>query len=160
MVEGSDFAGVIEDYRLKVDVDEVMDRKQIIVERMIEKELTMIDGAMEMLAYTDQFHRGAVTSADEREMYAKLNRFGLAMRFEAFVFAEMTKKSKPDPEPYAMGADLIKLRPSDIFVLEDASRGIESARLAGCITIALSERLHGRHGFQCTQGRQGPKRGR
>lgn len=137
MLEGTDTPGVVKDYGLEVGIDVVKERLAIIVERMIEQELKMIDGAVEMLEYTDKFRRGAVTSADEREMYAKLNKFGLAPSFYALVYSEMTEKHKPDQEPYAKGAELLQLPPSEIFVVEDNPSGIESANRAGCISIAF-----------------------
>ncbi|MBN2330308.1 MAG: HAD family phosphatase [Candidatus Aenigmarchaeota archaeon] len=136
MIEGTNSPGVIADYGLDVSLEEVRERKAKIVERMIQQELKMIDGAAELLECTRKLRRGAVTSADENEMYAKLNRFGLTLSFDALVFSEMTERHKPDPEPYAKGAELLQLPPGEIFVVEDNPSGVESANAAGCISIA------------------------
>ncbi len=140
MLEYTNSPGVIADYALKVGLEEVKSRKAEIVQRMIEQELTMMDGAMELLANTDRLRRGAVTSADRQEMYAKLNRFGLVMRFDAFVYSEMTEKHKPYPDPYEKGAELLQLPPGKIFVVEDNPKGVESANRAGCTSIAYPNR--------------------
>jgi sugar-phosphatase len=47
------------------------------------------------------------------------------------------KRGKPDPEPYLKGAALLALPASRCVVFEDAPAGIQSAKTAGALVIAL-----------------------
>ena len=54
------------------------------------------------------------------------------------VAADDVQKGKPDPEPYLKGAELLKVRPADCLVIEDAPNGIRSAHAGGMKAIALT----------------------
>jgi sugar-phosphatase len=48
------------------------------------------------------------------------------------------QEGKPSPDGYLRAAELLGVPPSACLVLEDAPAGIEAARAAGTIVIALS----------------------
>jgi sugar-phosphatase len=54
------------------------------------------------------------------------------------VAADDVQKGKPDPEPYLKGAELLKVKPADCLVIEDAPNGIRSAHAGGMKAIALT----------------------
>jgi mannitol-1-/sugar-/sorbitol-6-phosphatase len=53
------------------------------------------------------------------------------------VTPERTTRSKPDPEPYLLGAKLLGSPPGECVVLEDAPAGVASGRAAGMTVVAL-----------------------
>jgi sugar-phosphatase len=53
------------------------------------------------------------------------------------VTAEDVPAGKPDPAPYRMGAAALGLAAAQCVVVEDSPPGVESARAAGCLTVAL-----------------------
>jgi sugar-phosphatase len=52
------------------------------------------------------------------------------------VTADKVTKGKPDPEPYLLGARLLRLRPEECLVIEDAASGAKAGHTAGCKVLA------------------------
>ena len=84
------------------------------------------------------------SGARGEEIRRVLKRENLLACFSAIVAAEDTPASKPSPDPYvravarlseAMGT---RLDPSDCVAIEDSRWGLESARLAGLRTVAVT----------------------
>ncbi|MFC3563388.1 HAD family hydrolase [Pedobacter jamesrossensis] len=65
---------------------------------------------------------------------------GLDIRsyFKAIVSADDVVTSKPDPETFLKGAEILGVKPEDCLVLEDAPKGVEAALNAGMQCIVLS----------------------
>ncbi|MDP2974118.1 MAG: HAD-IA family hydrolase, partial [Candidatus Diapherotrites archaeon] len=57
--------------------------------------------------------------------------------FDAIIGAEDCSKSKPHPEPYLKAIKKLGVKPENALALEDSSRGVESAKAAGCKCIAM-----------------------
>jgi sugar-phosphatase len=53
------------------------------------------------------------------------------------VTAEDVHAGKPDPAPYLPAAERLGISPRDCLAIEDAPAGLESARRAGCKTLAV-----------------------
>jgi sugar-phosphatase len=72
-----------------------------------------------------------VTSAPRDWVTSVLELLGFADAAVPMVTADDCGPGKPDPEPFARGADLLGLRPADLVAAEDSPAGIASARGAG-----------------------------
>jgi beta-phosphoglucomutase-like phosphatase (HAD superfamily) len=46
-------------------------------------------------------------------------------------------QTKPDPEPYLLGAKLLGVDPQRCVVLEDSPNGVAAAEAAGCAVVAV-----------------------
>lgn len=80
-----------------------------------------------------------VTSSDDVKMKCLFSQLPeLRPWFDAVVDGSMITRSKPDPEPYLLGARLIGVPPADCVVFEDSFQGIESGRAAGCRVIGVA----------------------
>ena len=84
------------------------------------------------------------SGALRREIVRVLERERLAEFFVALVSAEDTASSKPAPDPYLRAVNLLAsatgtpLQPGECVAVEDSRWGIESARAAGLMTIAIT----------------------
>ena len=74
-----------------------------------------------------------------------LRRNDLEKHFAAIVSAEDTPLSKPAPDPYQRAVSLLRphvagpaLQPSECVAVEDSRWGLESARVAGLRTVAIT----------------------
>lgn len=54
------------------------------------------------------------------------------------VTASDVARGKPAPDPYLLAAERLGADPRDCLVVEDAPLGLESARAAGCATLAVT----------------------
>lgn len=80
-----------------------------------------------------------VTSSDEKKMqFLFAQHPGFASHFDAIVTAADVKRSKPDPEPYLIGAAKARAEPGECIVFEDSFQGLEAGRRAGAYVVALA----------------------
>ena len=90
----------------------------------------------------NQFRIAIVTSSSQKKMdnlYAQNP--GFREMFDAVVTGDMVSHSKPDPEPYLLGAKAIGVAPESCYVFEDSISGIESGIRAGATVIGLATTL-------------------
>jgi len=76
-----------------------------------------------------------------------LDRLNIVDKFDVIIDGTKTKKAKPDPEVFLLGAEVMKINPANCVVFEDAEAGVEAALNAGmfCIGIGSSQILGKAH---------------
>ncbi|PWS28733.1 haloacid dehalogenase [Pedobacter yonginense] len=67
-----------------------------------------------------------------------LDNLKLRSYFKAIVSAEDVVNSKPDPEPFTKGADILGVPYNQCIVFEDAPKGVEAAENAGMQCVVLT----------------------
>ena len=68
-----------------------------------------------------------------------LARTGISDFFDVLVDGNSVARSKPDPEVFSRGAELLGLAPERCVVIEDAAAGIEAAHRAGMKVIGIGD---------------------
>jgi HAD superfamily hydrolase (TIGR01509 family) len=108
-----------------------------LVELVRERRVPLLPGAAELLAAlaADGVPHALVTSSERRVMEAVLESAGVA--FGVTVCAADVSRTKPDPEPYLLGAKLLGVLPEQCVVLEDSPNGVVAAEAAGCTVVAV-----------------------
>ncbi|WP_113663434.1 beta-phosphoglucomutase [Pedobacter nanyangensis] len=66
-----------------------------------------------------------------------LDRTNLTHFFDVIVDGNVVSKSKPDPEVFLKGAELLRVLPQEALVFEDAIAGIEAANRAGMKSVGI-----------------------
>ena len=66
-----------------------------------------------------------------------LEQIGLSDYFDAVADGNAISHSKPDPEVFLLAAKLLKLKPENCFVVEDADAGVEAALAGGMKVLAV-----------------------
>lgn len=69
---------------------------------------------------------------------AEIARLQLTDYFTHIVAAGSLKASKPAPDVYLAAAQLLHLAPTHCVALEDTVTGVQSAKTAGCLTVAIN----------------------
>ena len=105
--------------------------------------LRPIPGVLQLLhdAHGRGYRVGLVTGAARAEVTGILELMGVQELFEVIVAAEDTARGKPYPEPYQAAAAALDLAASACLAIENAPRGIQSARAAGMSCVALETTL-------------------
>lgn len=141
-IKGNTLQRILADYFPDNDV------KQDILERIKDFEINMrykpFDEAIRFIneLKRNQFRIAIVTSSSQKKMdnlYAQNP--GFREMFDAVVTGDMVSHSKPDPEPYLLGAKAIGVAPESCYVFEDSISGIESGIRAGATVIGLATTL-------------------
>ncbi len=80
----------------------------------------------------------AVASSTQQNVVEKiLERFEIKEAFSAITGGDKVKRSKPYPEIYTTTSRKLGVQPANCIVIEDSPAGIESAKNAGMIVLAL-----------------------
>ena len=125
-------------------VEELVDRKSALYLEEAGK-IELFEGARELLDSIPAGLPYTIASGGRRmDILAVLRRHGLAERFPAFVCGDDVDKSKPDPECFLKGLELLRedeagdLDPESCLTFEDSFRGIEAAKNAGMQCVAVT----------------------
>ena len=100
------------------------------------EDVVALPGAAEMLHAIPVGRYAIVTSATRRLAEVRLRAAGLPIP-DHFVTASDVKRGKPNPDPYLMGAESLRLPPADCIVIEDAPSGVRAGKAAGARVIAV-----------------------
>lgn len=108
-------------------------------------EIPLFPAARELVdLLADRGKRLAIASGSySRDVRALLRAHGLADRFEAIVGKDDSKLLKPDPAPYLIAAGRLALPPGSCVAVEDAEKGVASARGAGMPVIVVETEVTG-----------------
>ena len=98
---------------------------------------TVMPGAADLLKSIPE-GRWCVVTSGTRYLATSRLRFAQLPIPRVLVAADDVQKGKPDPEPYLKGARLLKVKPTECLVIEDAPAGIRSAHAGGMKAIALA----------------------
>lgn len=80
-----------------------------------------------------------VTSSNDDKMRRLAGQQPALMKhFRALVTDSCVTRSKPDPEPYIVGARAVNVAPSRCIVFEDSFSGMQSGRAAGAAVVGLA----------------------
>jgi beta-phosphoglucomutase len=81
-------------------------------------------------------------ASNSRNAKPIIDKVGIGDFFHAIVDGYDLKNSKPDPEPFLLAAQRLKLSPNECLVIEDAVAGIEAADAAGMRSLGIGERSY------------------
>ncbi|WP_433968966.1 HAD-IA family hydrolase [Tunturiibacter gelidiferens] len=99
-------------------------------------DLVVLPGAKALLEGLPAERWAIVTSATRRLLLVRLKAAGLPIP-ERIISADMVERGKPDPEPYRRGAELLRLKPEECLVVEDAPSGVGAGLDAGCPVLGV-----------------------
>lgn len=119
--------------------------RRLIIDMINEFERDMvfefIPGAWEFLAALKQagIRSAIVTSSNDQKM-SQVNKAHpqLHTMVDAVLTSENFSRSKPDPECFLKGMEILGARPEDTFVFEDSIHGINAGRAAGAHVVGLA----------------------
>ncbi|MBX3012528.1 MAG: HAD family hydrolase [Caldilineaceae bacterium] len=108
--------------------------------------LRAYQGAYELLTRLPATHWAVATSGTNRVATARLQHTGLPIP-PIFVTADDVPRGKPNPDPYLLAAQRLKIDPQRCLVFEDAPAGIQAGLAAGARVIGIAS-SHARQELQ------------
>ena len=120
---------------------ELADRKNRRYVQMLQKltKADLMEGAEScILQLRQKGVKIALGSASKNAPFI-LEKLGIHDLFDAVVDGNMVSRAKPDPEVFLTAVRLLGLKPEECCVFEDAQAGIEAAKAAGCLAIAVDK---------------------
>ncbi|MBU2046499.1 MAG: HAD family phosphatase [Bacteroidetes bacterium] len=139
------------DHFTQEQMDEFSMEKERRYQAAFKPHLKLIDGLDEFL---EKAHQAGIklaigSAAIPFNIDFILDNLNLRKYFPVVVSAEDVTLSKPDPETFSKGADILGVDYDKCLVFEDAPKGVEAAKNAGMQAIALTT-LHTPEEFHIT----------
>lgn len=135
-------AGITEELDLEVAQQMVEIKNEIYWDQARQGFMPITDAPMFIKQSSTRFMEMGIVSTAYRgvEILPFLQAHNLTSYFmgENIVGREDTNKTKPDPEPYELLIGRLDIDPDQLLVIEDNARGIESAKRAGSVVVALT----------------------
>ena len=125
-------------------VEEVLREKQAAYQRVLAGCLRPYPGVREAILAFGPLPRAVATSSFRAEAARALPILGLADLFPVVVTVDDVERPKPAPDLYLQAASRLGLPAGDCLAIEDSPAGIESARAAGCLVLAVAHNLPAR----------------
>lgn len=120
------------------------DRKEDIYRAEAEKGVALLPGVRAILdtVRAAGMRQAVGSSAPRRNIDLLLSMTQTTLFFAAIVAMEDTRRGKPDPEVFLLGARKLGIAPERCIVMEDAPVGIQAAKAAGMRAIGVTFVAH------------------
>jgi HAD superfamily hydrolase (TIGR01509 family) len=120
----------------------LLKRKEEVFPKIVH--IDFVDGSLDFLkkVHAQGFRMALVTGTSREELSRMLPDF-VQTYFSVIVTGSDVAHGKPHPEPYEKALSALRLNPGEAAVLENAPLGVQSAKSAGLICIALATSLTG-----------------
>ena len=112
-----------------------------LVKREFAKGVEFVPGFCEFFQRIQVDHQTCIATSMPEELLAVVDaRLGLSTLFRGRIFSLIAVgyRSKPNPDLFLHAARQLGAEPSDCLVIEDAPNGVEAARRAGMMCVALT----------------------
>ena len=99
----------------------------------------ILPGIMQIIYSLKERNIKVAIGSSSRNAKMILKNIDLLDEFEAISDGTNISKSKPDPEVFLKAAEMLKIKPANSAVVEDALSGIEAAKNAGMLAFATGD---------------------
>lgn len=119
--------------------DLLIEREDIYGKLLNKAELVPMPGLFELLLLADTMAIPVAIASSSSECWIKIviNKLGIENRFKAIVSGYNVENSKPYPDIYLLAAKRLGIPPQYCLALEDTPIGMEAAKRAGMICVAV-----------------------
>ena len=131
--------GMVKELAIEVQPEYFLARKSFLFFEKVKNTLEGMPGVNESIYRLKNAHYKLAigTSLDKKYLNLVLDRLNVTDLFDVIVTGDQIKNGKPHPETYLTVAHKLGLSTSECVVLEDAQSGIQSAKAAGALCIAI-----------------------
>lgn len=102
-------------------------------------ESSLLDGAIKTINVLKERNIPIAIASSSKNAKRILDALDLTESFDEIVDGTMIKNSKPDPEVFEKAKNMLGVKSSECFVVEDAVSGIEAAKAANMKAIAVND---------------------
>ena len=125
-------------YKINKSEEVIISEVLNLISDFYKHEVKLLPGFKEFISSYDSVNVIG-TSCDEELVKIALNRLGVLNYFGDIITCSKVNKSKDNPDFYLACADILKQRPKDIVVFEDADYCIDVARKVGFKVIKIKD---------------------
>lgn len=120
---------------------ELVDELGELMHSLLQKEVSSRPGAVELVARlrADGVRLALASNSSRFLVETALATAGLTDAFEAIVTSDDVAQAKPAPDIYLLACARLGIEPVEALALEDSAPGIEAAKAAGLVCIAVPQ---------------------
>ena len=124
---------------LDASVEELLSEKNKAYRELIRRDVPVMSGLYKAIDNCRQagLRMALASSSILQDITLVLNSLRLASVFEVIVSGDEVTHGKPDPEIFLAAARLLEIDPANCLVLEDTTHGVEAAKAAGMVCVAV-----------------------
>ena len=132
---------LIDKYHLPDTVQGLSDAKTEYQVAHLDGNVPPMPGLLELLDEIDRrgLPKAIASSGMRRYVEAVLRVNGLPDRFSVIITGDQVAHGKPAPDVFLAAARALNVEPQDCLVLEDAPAGVQAAKTAGMLCIAVPD---------------------
>lgn len=114
--------------------------KEYYYRKMVKDKLTPLPGVIRIIndLKSEGFKLAVGSSGPPENVDLLLSKLKIKEFFNVVITAAEAKKGKPEPDVFLMAANYLNIKPKNCIVIEDAPVGIEAAKRAGMLSVALT----------------------
>jgi len=107
----------------------IIDLKAEFLQKIIDKECKIDEGKIALFNYLKAKNGkiACVTNSVRHTVDTILTNMGIKKYFDLIVSNEDVSKNKPDPEPYNLTVDTLRINPQETLIVEDSIKGFMAA---------------------------------
>lgn len=131
---------LIKEYDLNIEKGSLLEQKEkLLIELLKSKKINLISYAKEAVDFfsNKNIKLAVVSGSPKEEVILKLQKSELLNKFDFIISRNDVKRGKPYPDIYVFALQKMKVNASECIVFEDTIYGVESAKRAGLICIAI-----------------------
>ena len=130
------------------EADAISHQKEVKYQALYKPHLDLLPGLFAFLerAQRNKTKMAIGSAASLFNIDFALDNLNIRHYFEYIVSGDDVKNSKPHPETYLKGADLLQVEPASCIVFEDAPKGVEAALNAGMKCVVITS-MHQKNEF-------------
>ena len=125
-------------YRINKQEEVIISEVLNLISDFYKHEVKLMPGFKDFITHFDSMNVIG-TSCDEELVKSALKRLGVLDYFEDIMTCSKVNKGKDNPGFYLACADILKQKPDNIFVFEDADYCIDAARKVGFKVIKIKD---------------------
>jgi HAD superfamily hydrolase (TIGR01509 family) len=120
---------------------ELVDELGELMHSLLQKEVSSRPGAVELVSRlrADGVRLALASNSSRFLVETALATAGLTDAFEAIVTSDDVAQAKPAPDIYLLACARLGIQPAEALALEDSAPGIEAAKAAGLVCIAVPQ---------------------
>jgi beta-phosphoglucomutase len=122
------------------EVESIADEKEIAFREIIRSQVPLAPGVRELLTVLrkNEFRLAVGSSGPRENVELVLDAGKLGDYFDAYVHGGEVRRGKPAPDVFLLAAQRLEVPPQNCAVIEDAPAGIQAAKAAGMLPIAVA----------------------
>lgn len=125
-------------YRINKQEEVIISEVLNLISDFYKYEVKLMPGFKDFITHFDSMNVIG-TSCDEKLVKSALKRLGVLDYFEDIMTCSKVNKGKDDPNFYLACAGVLKQKPENVFVFEDADYCIDAARKVGFKVIKIKD---------------------